>query len=334
MRRRNLPTRAPSPEPRTPASAFPPRSSLFALRSSARLSAFTLIELLVVIVIMLGVAAATMPVMNAMYAGSRESAGVNTLTVAVAQARMYATADPGPKEVSSGSPPTLVSVRYQGAALILDQAGDIRLVEHNQAAKDTAGVLLHINNPSPPPPSRRGYQDLGLNYIQTPANVGYVGIIRHRTGPNSSEIELIAPPFAIAFDQQGRLLIDDDGPTYASTLDDRVFYDADFNGRYDTRTSADRPDNYKPSNFLNRASNYSVSADKWILPFEVIETVAGVLVYDTTKITDLTSGSNGYIDNSASSNHLRDQLLAVGQPVFFSRMTGAPIKNIQKANQP
>jgi len=262
---------------------------------------FTLIELLVVISIIALVMLATFPVLSAMKSGSREAAGYNTVAVAASAARQLATSQKAKFDpLTDGQP-------FAGTAALFTNTGDIRIVEHDSD--------LTINNGTG---DELGYDDVSdRDYIRIPQRVGIVGISTGGEPPFTTfDLKLIAPPFAIRFNSYGGLVFGKDNGSQEERL---VFYDGNGAGSADasrTRTSVS-PQPYDPNN----ANHKQWLTDRYEVPFDRIETVVGVIVYEDEGDIDLTAEASGYLPQSTE-----DAILSKGKAVFFSRYTGAPLR--------
>jgi len=253
---------------------------------------FTLIELLVVISIIALVMLATFPVLSAMKSGSRDAASA---------ARQLATSQKAKFDPLTGGQP------FAGTAALFTNTGDIRIVEHDSD--------LTINNGTG---DELGYDDVsGRDYIRIPQRVGIVGISTGGEPPFTSfDLKLIAPPFAIRFNSYGGLVFGKDNGSQEERL---VFYDGNGAGSADasrTRTSVS-PQPYDPNN----ANHKQWLTDRYEVPFDRIETVVGVIVYEDEGDIDLTAEASGYLPQSTE-----DAILSKGKAVFFSRYTGAPLR--------
>ena len=159
--------------------------------------------------------------------------------------------------------------------VVLPSCHHARLVENDQTALDQGGYSLEQSD-------KNGYADIrDRDYITLPRGAGIVGIVRAGAG-----LQLLPPPFAVRFDAQGRLFV---GDPWSS--DPYVFYDANFNGRYQQDKTRDNafPSsfNYVPAQWDPESSSYIASNDtsdspgvhpdtgRHKLPFEVVETVVG-----------------------------------------------------------
>ena len=121
--------------------------------------------------------------------------------------------------------PPVTGASFNGAAVIFTPAGEMRLVEHDQMAKDGTG--------NPMSSIRHGYIDIANRpYVNLPPGSAVVGIARNSAGAPL----LLAPPFAIHFNEYGNLIA-------GQGSDRSVYYDSDYDGKIAVTTSS-RKDNY------------------------------------------------------------------------------------------
>ncbi len=260
---------------------------------------FTIIELLVAVSIIGILIAITIPVIGAMGKGTRTSAAVNSISVGVQVARYHATRQINAKDLDGVN-----FAPYRGAAAIVTHAGEIRITEHRQDAVNGANVYLELSN------NRAGFRDVdGIEYLRLPSNVVVLGFRRNATG--SAGLKLMAPPFAIRFDQYGNLLVGN-----PSSPDRMAYYDGNYNGQY--ATSSDRPSNYEPPTPV-----WNTTAAKYQLPFEELETVTGIYIVEKSPDISLASGTDGCLNDAASISKIK----ANGKLIMFSRYTGNPMRN-------
>ena len=295
-------------------------------------SAFTLIELVVVIVIIGIVIAVLFPALGAMRRSARTTGGQNAVKTAIIAARAYATRDLNARFIDIAS--TGKHGQYSGVAALFTPANEIRLVENTPYAVDHKNKLLEIK----PPPRQNGYIDIpGREYIRLPSDIGVMGI---RRGGSFSDpvLRLLAPPFAVRFNERGQLI--------ARSKEGHVYYDGDYNGVW--TIGSRRPPNYAPHQWDPEASGFKKdsSARRYQLPFEQVETVAGVIVYEKSSFHQLSpvlageykipdSTKQGDLDpellwllgkrKSNSNKKIYDHDRAV--PLFFSRSAGTVMRN-------
>lgn len=293
-----------------------------------RVRAFTLMELMVVIIIIAAVVAMVVPMIG-MASLTRIQAATETVSIATSTAKRYA-ARPVSFELDlDPNTPGQQKARYVGtAALFL--MDEIRIIESHQRAENQAGVPLALLN-------LHGFRDLrDRDYIAIPRGSGVVGIVR--TGSGEGDLRLLAPPFAVRFDELGNLVAADESASQDVTAR-YVYYDGDYDGRvnlskfrkaghdpepFDRRHPQFRPDN---------GNLYNISENKVIVPLERIECVIGVLVYDRDAFIDelmtLRSSGDIYIDKNNPSRDTSPHawLMANGEMLMFNRLTGRVIKN-------
>ena len=249
---------------------------------------FTAVEMVLVIFVIVLLAGISTMGINQMFVSSRQGNAELMSTAAVAQARTFAVR---PSQVVS------MNGEYQGAAALFTPSNEIRLITHDDRVKDNSPNFTYLYQRG-----KVGYVDLvdpktgrTFDYIEMPENIGVVGITRGNSG-----FQLITPPFAVRFNRHGVIVA-------AKTADDTniIHYDGDYT-EYDnaqfppvyeptvstTRTRAlpiSPPGSpYDPGAFDPESNDYDPSSfdpwdekrERYKLPFEVIETVLGIVVYD------------------------------------------------------
>jgi len=214
---------------------------------------------------------------------------------------------------------------------------------------------------------RNGFRDIeGVDYIRMPDGVGVAGLTRGGSG--TGEILVLAPPFAVRLDEYGHIV---NGRASSSPdrivyyNGDYDYEEVQFPDREDEywpliTTSGEGSDRGHPRivpGFSNAETNdpdvYDATCreynplvawaktdtgrdkpnrvDKYILPFETIDTVIGVVIYDKRRFWGECSGWDSYSISTSDAEYLtrRDWLLdpANGNKVvFFNRYTGAMIR--------
>jgi len=213
----------------------------------------------------------------------------------------------------------------------------------------------------------RGYIDeQSEKYVKLPNGVGVVGIARH----TAAQPHLLAPPFAIRFDNNGHLRIDGTHAPPAAYARHpngagHLFYDGDYNGDWGggnrwPHTAAGtgthprdngydpavwdpeiagktqyNPDTDGPLNNTNPQGIFHTKAQKFMLPFDAMETVIGVIAFNKTSLYDqFGKDALKAVDNNNADppNHgnlrpdVRQWLLENGKVMFFNRYSGAIIK--------
>ena len=277
----------------------------------ARRGGFTIVELLAVLAIMGLLMAILFPAYNAMKRSNRATSAENTITTGVVAARAYATRRLNgrfldiPIQLPSGDILRSQSGQYSGVAILFTPSGEMRLVENVWHAQDKASAYLELKSPP-----QDGYDDIpDRAYIRLPEHTGVMGIRRgNRQG--QSALVLLPPPFAVRFDANGYLVSRGDG----ENLDGSVYYDGDYDNRYEVTSDRAR----------SRGSEWDAEVGRFTLPFEKIETVIGVLIYDQRDFADVAPALDvEYVaqDSSGLSGPVA-WLLANGQQLFFSRYAG------------
>ena len=314
---------------------------------------FTLTELLIVIAILILLLSVAVPAVSRLLNAGREDSAFAALGAAIATARSY-----------TGRNPVLDYGPFQGTALIVTPANELRIVQHvpDDAVSSQFTDDPHLNV------DRGGYRLLGYadiggeGYIRLPKGVGLVGISRH----TSAQPHLLAPPFALRFDNNGHLRVDASHgvpSNYARNAagQGHIFYDGNYDGdwgggpRGEWPEAGDHPrdDGYNPRfwdpEFAGKTPGDSGDADphdnpraiyhrdqqKFMLPFDALETVIGVIAFDKQTLYSQ-FGPNALqsqdTDNTPPAEHgnlrpeVRQWLFENGKVMFFNRYSGAVIK--------
>lgn len=305
-----------------------PRVPRPASRFSCVFRGFSLIEMLVVISIIGILAGITFPIIAALQEGSRTSGAVNTVSVALDTARNFATRsvtagfddvnqDGTAGDLNDGS-------GYSGAAALFTPGGEIRIVENNPFARFSGAggsyLELELDNGNG---VHNGYKDVpGRDYIVLPDQVGVAGVRRI----NASTLEYIAPPFAMRFDNNG-LLVNRAGSGGSGPFaeDGHVYYDSNTDGRIQASGSGFNLSNpFKVANYDNpiawdwRGNPTGLaelvgSPPKRLLPYEQMETVIILTVFDLTEFQNAGGWGQADIDGWMKDN---------ARYLFFSKATG------------
>jgi hypothetical protein len=275
------------------------------------------------------------PMIYAMIRLTRGGAGANTINVAVTAARAYAV---------RSRPFTTAGATYSGSAILFTPANQLYLIENIEGAADAGSLLETMPTP------HNGYGVIaGRDPIKLQNSVNVYGIVRYDNGGNPA-VKLVAPPFAIRFDQDGNLVASDDGAsTHAGAQSYWVFFDGDIDGNYDTAGTGARPAGYSPDDSNPRivaTLNKDPVTGIYELPFERLEAVIGVLVLPGPEFrakvqgyaSVLSAGSKlpgeinvddamvdfaGEPTTEAEAHYrLKQWMLDQGQTLFFSRTTG------------
>ncbi len=274
---------------------------------------FTLIEMLIVVSITAIVLAMSFPMIGAMKRDVTATAGVNTVAVAVASARRYASAphdfldDLVPDDPADSD--TLGSQLgvYSGVAAIFTPAGEIRLARNESSALFLDGVDakslerhgpdrsiatgLMVQATGLPKFELNGFADIQIDYTLLGSDAGVAGIFRDTTVAFDDPPILLPPPFALWFNQNGYMVttgIDqqtNDIREYAY-----AYYDGDGDGFYQvigtsgSGQPSDRPAIYNPNLYNPHhgefdSANWNDAEEKYILPFEKIEAVIGLYIF-------------------------------------------------------
>ncbi len=282
---------------------------------------FTLIELLVVVSLIALLLGFSVPLVFKIDELSRDRSGVNTVGVAVTAARAFATRQIADRD-------TVPQAEYSGAAVLVTPMGQLRIIGDLQDEAMEAGHY-----------SAYGYdnQTSRMEPITLPRGVGLVGISRTATG--GAGMTLLAPPFAIRFNRHGQLVAEDRvSSTDTDVRRNLVYYDSDQNGTYSKST---RPGGYDPSPFdpdiSDITSKWHVGNQEWILPFETLECVVGVIAYAKADFEDAGGKFPAQAPVQGCTGGCGTGLIGInkwmmenGTVMFFSRNTG----NILRTKNP
>ncbi len=285
---------------------------------------FTMVELLTSVAIIAIMMIIIFPVVGALKGGSRIEAGLNTVSLASDVARAWSTASLPQADLGSDPVAPVPFADYSGTAAIFCPTGEVRIVINDQRAEDNGGNFLEsytqrLNGYADYRVANRGRRD--LDYISIPQGVGLAGIYRNGAGA-----QLIAPPFAIAYNRDGQMIpgADTGGGTRV------IYYDANFNGEYTGSDRGSVAGGYDPADWDGGpgANNEDPDATALVrhLPFEAIETVVGVIIYDLQEAKAAGFDfSGGGVYGVGSTGY--DWLRANGTPLFFSPNTGVAMRD-------
>ncbi|MFN3165856.1 MAG: prepilin-type N-terminal cleavage/methylation domain-containing protein [Phycisphaeraceae bacterium] len=280
-------------------------------RRRARTRGFTLTELLVAISVIILIIAITFPVISSIQSGSRIEAGLNTVGMTADVARQWV----APSAWEEDSADKVVGERYSGCAAMFCPTGEVRIVTNFRNAENQRGVFMEEMSPEV-----NGYWDLrGVDYISIPAGVGVAGIYRR-----GNTVSFLAPPFAIAFNEKGQMSFGD--------ITGHIYYDSDGDTRYDM--SRTRPGGYDPVQWDGESGSNNEDVDPDTLvrepaPFEAIECVPGVIIYDSNDFANAGfdfAGGGAVTLNSPEGQWLQ----ANGRTLFFSPSTGVALRDEQE----
>lgn len=264
-----------------------------------------------IIALLIGI---SFPFISAMTTGSRVEAGLNIVGMSSDVARQWVQAEAWANDGSTTAP---TRESYSGTAAIFCPTGEIRIVSNHRMAAAASSDFLEDRVPE-----LNGYNDLPqVDYIRIPVDVGIVGIYRDTSG-----VRFLAPPFAIAFNElgqlsygnQGLIYYNSDGSTYYDLSKDRDSISGGYNPReWNGESGATNED--PPTGSLKRS-----------LPFEAIECVPGVVVFDLEKFFaagySLDGGGEIVPSDTAEWQWLQDN----GKTIFFSPHTGVALRDEQE----
>ena len=231
------------------------------------------------------ISALAFPVLARMLDSNQMSSGVNTVSLAaettrrLAESRAYTSS-------AAGLP------KYDGAAMIICPSGEIRLTINDLNARDGTSATANFLEDYMIP--RNGYQDAeGFDYVQLPGGVDIYGINR---GGSTGVLQYIPPPFAIRFDQTGRLIpgssLSQSAPGFTTpattnAISANVFYDHNSDGAYefspmpasngsmtDYHFDPDDADYWKEV----YSDSWNAAAERFDLPFGTLVSVPAVRI--------------------------------------------------------
>ncbi|MEM1444627.1 MAG: prepilin-type N-terminal cleavage/methylation domain-containing protein [Planctomycetota bacterium] len=218
-------------------------SEQFRRAAGRRRNAFTLIELIVVISIITLLVVLSFPYIRGMLRSSSEQMAANSISNAVQAARAYSTRYRPFIAPFQGRTSEDDGDGYSGAAVIVTSANELRVSENDELAENN-GIRLEV--PGFGSAIFNGYKPIGdLDDLLLPRNVAVLGI--RRTAAN--EIELLPPPFAVAFSRRGELMTQSADLSNASSgagaiarsvrrSDGFVYYDGNGDGNWGLQVTA------------------------------------------------------------------------------------------------
>lgn len=280
-----------------------------------RSAGFTISEMIVTVAIIVVLIGLSIPAIRVMQAETALEAGQTVVGMSAEVARQWVEPEAWEPEATDD----VMNESYTGTAAIYAPTGEVRLVANSSKARATSGTPEFLEDREP---ALNGYLDInGLDYINIPNNVGIVGIRR-----DAGSVEFIAPPFAIAFDGGGHLFHGD--------ADGLIYYDSNGDGLFDV--DDDRPNDYNPREWDGESTGarnldvISPARPVKALPFEAIETVAGVVIYSTTQFNERGFGdSSGLRSGGAAglSSQAGIWFREEGVVLFFSPHTGIMLRD-------
>lgn len=289
----------------------------------------TILELLTVVIIVAIVMALMFPALGALRRSTRNASGGNAIQAAVVAARAFATRDRDGLfvEIAGYACDPSSGCGDSGAAIVFTPSGDMRIVENTPFGVNQDGVYMELAGTS-------GYSGIqGRDEIHMPENLGVMGIARN------GGVLFLSPPFAMRFDNAGHLIASNDDMEV-------VYYDGNDDGMMDT--SRDRDNAFDPNNPGLGSENYNLKfwdpyedrnnslarhpdTGLWPLPFERLETVIGVVLYDKDALGDAfeTVGPSFLAPDTDNDNQLGGTVAAWlmhnGNTLIFSRYSGTLI---------
>lgn len=279
---------------------------------ASRARGFTITELIVVVSILFLLIGLIFPFMGALTGSTQLDSGLNIAGMSADVARQWVEPNRWVNDnISSATSPQYE--QYNGTAALFCPTGEIRIVKNIRSGRDGTTILEDVGGGGPLAPN--AYADLSnLDYITLPDNIGVVGIYK-----SGATVQFITPPFAIAFNENGNLNFGDTRGL--------IYYDSN------SDASFDRSDNRGGSydfNDWDRDNAPVISKDnpRKRLPFDAIECVAGIVVYNikdynTAEVSfggvgdKLGSGGKATITSTAG-----QWLQENGRALFFSPQTG------------
>ena len=311
----------------------------------------TLLEMLAVIAmiaVLFGIAA---PIVGAMRKHSQIESGRNAISAATKAVRGFATqGGPDLKLVAGG-----FADGFSGVGMLFTPQNHIRLIENTQISSFDDNTYVEAAG-------LNDYTDIpDREYVTLPRNLGAAGIVRLTDG----SIELISPPFGIVFDKRGQIVHSPFAdPAHASFGDGShalIYYDGNYDDSIQRLTATNGSwrgsphalgTPYNPELWNPNGTGYSGSDDtssnpgvysptsaahpaagKTKLPFEAIETVVGIILFNNLTLQDELGRATPPFEHSATVNGVpvlpaatRDWILEHGEPLFVSPYTGQLIR--------
>lgn len=280
-------------------------------RHAARSRGFSLTELLTAISIAILLLGLTFPAVQVITSSGKLEAGKDTVGMAADVARQWVSVPP--IKWAEDTTDAVSGEEYSGTAALYCPTGKIRIIFNSRNASASSGTPTYLEERSP---EVNGYIDhYGVDFIDMPDNIGMAGI--ERTGSGATSVRFIAPPFAVAFNEFGQLHLGD-------AAGGRIYYDSNRNGTYnlsDTRGSSYNPSDWDGGSGATNANVVSNTNAVRALPFEAIECVPGIVVFnqdDFEEAGHTFDGGGAVTLGSTAGQWLQEN----GITMFFSPHTG------------
>jgi prepilin-type N-terminal cleavage/methylation domain-containing protein len=319
------------------------------IRIAQQRRGITLLEMLAVIAmiaVLVGIAA---PIVGAMRRHSQVESGRNAISAATKAVRGYTTqGGPNLCALTAGD-------GFSGVGMLFTPQSHIRLIENTQLTRFDDGTFVEANGCN-------DFTDIpDRDYVTLPKNLGVAGIVRLTNG----SIEVISPPFGILFNKRGQIVhspyADPGHASYGNSKQNVIYYD----GNYDDsipKTSAVagswrgnphalaapyNPELWNPNGTGYVGSNDTTSnpgnytptasgdpdANKAKQPFDAIETVVGVIMFNNLNLQDDLGRGSSPLVHSVTVDGIpvlpattRDWILSNGDPLFVSPYTGQLVR--------
>jgi len=324
---------------------------------------FSLTELLVVIGVIVILFTVAVPNVRKLTGSGDTAAAVNTFSAAVAAARTRAGLYPAFEHGSYSGVAIIVDTAGQlRLTTNAERFPSEYWYNANQYVRDdksTGPTDRILETPVPQPASSprhdvNGYVDIpGRDYTKLPANTGLLGIVRGQDSSNNPTLKLLHPPFAVRFNAEGTFIsavgVNVSASTSSTVTAQQarrvVLYDGNYDGLFTITVSnpgsngSNRKNSYgtgdenynvnqwdPESSQFNQVvgfSNVQHSSGRIYLPFESIESVAGILAYSKADMPDNLALTDGGEEEDFGSGTVGQWLMDNGTIIFINRYTGA-----------